>query len=261
MVGPPTINVYIVNEFVRGQDDISSLRLFIAGGAPVPSEIIKRFEAISGGGRVAHAYGATEVLCYVSADPVFGERRIAAAGMAIGSARISIIDDNRVELKAGETGEIFIQGDTVGSGYWGDPEMTAKAFADGGWLSGDIGRLDEDGYLYIVDRKKDLIISGGFNIYPIEVENLLYTHPAVKMCAVIGVPDAEKGEIPVALLTRSESGSDVDASAIISFCRENLSAYKVPRRVHFVEALPLSPVGKILKREIRRQLESGELPI
>ncbi len=257
MLGPPTIYVYMVNEIVAATDDISSLRLCIAGGAPVPPEIIRSFERVSGA-RVSQGYGATEVVGYVTADPTVGERRIGAAGLPLGGSAITIVDDDGNPVPTGQTGEIFVEGDTIGAGYWGDPAATAKAFVRGGWLSGDVGRLDEEGYLYVVDRKKDLIISGGFNVYPIEVENLLYSHPAVKLCAVVGYPDAVKGEIAIALIVANDrSATEED---IARFCRAKISAYKVPRRVLFVDSLPTSSVGKILKREIRAQLARDGLP-
>lgn len=258
MAGPPTVYVYLINEFDPARDDISTLRLCIAGGAPVPTEIVTRFEALSGG-RVAQGYGATEVVSYVTADPLVGERRIGSAGLPIGSTTIAILDDHGQPAVAGEVGEVCIDGDTVGVGYWGDAETSSKAFTQAGWLSGDIGRLDEDGYLYIMDRKKDLIISGGFNIYPIEVENVLYAHPAVAMCAVVGLPDPIKGEIPVAVIQR-KSGASTSEDEFITYCRDQVSAYKAPRRVMLVDSLPLSPIGKVLKRELRSRL-AAENPI
>ena len=252
MAGPPTVYVYMVNEFNPARDDISSLRLCIAGGAPVPTEIITRFEALSGG-RVAQGYGATEVVSYVTADPLVGERRVGSAGLPIGSTTITILDDDGQPVGKGQVGEVCVDGDTVGSGYWGDAETSSSAFTPAGWLSGDIGRLDEDGYLYIMDRKKDLIISGGFNIYPIEVENLLYAHPAVAMCAVVGLPDPIKGEIAVAVI-QPKAGSRTTEDEFIAYCRDKVSAYKAPRRVMLVDSLPLSPIGKVLKRELRTRL-------
>jgi len=255
MVGPPTVYIYMVNEFDPKKDDITSLRLCIAGGAPVPAEIITRFEALSKG-RVSQGYGATEVMTYVTADPLVGERRIGSCGLPIGSASITILDDNGNELPAGELGEVCVDGDSVGSGYWGDPEQSARTFSPKGWLSGDLGRIDETGYLYIVDRKKDLIISGGYNIYPIEVENLLYKMKGVNLCALVGLPDPQKGEIAVAMIV-PDAAADLTAESVIAFCRENVAAYKVPRKVVFMDQLPLSPAGKILKRELRKSLQSG----
>lgn len=252
LAGPPTIFIYLVEGFDAAVDDLSSLKLCIAGGAPVPTEIIKRFEArISG--RVSQGYGATEVLAYVTADPLVGQRKLGSAGLPIGSTSITILDEEGAPVPVGELGEICIDGDTVGCGYWGDADATARAFTPNGWLSGDIGRLDEEGYLYIVDRKKDLIISGGFNIYPIEVENLLYALPDIRLCAVVGLQDTTKGEIAVAAVKLAPD-SNLSEDAIMAYCRENLSAYKVPRRVFFVDELPMSPIGKVLKRQLRESL-------
>jgi acyl-CoA synthetase (AMP-forming)/AMP-acid ligase II len=257
-LGPPTIFIYMANEFDPEHDDLRSLKLCIVGGAPVPTEVIKRFESLSGC-RLVQAYGATEVTGAVAADPIVGQRKSGSAGLPIGCSAISIVDDHGNGVPSGQLGEIRISGDTVGAGYWNDPELTAAAFTPQGWLSGDIGRLDEDGYLYIVDRKKDLIISGGFNIYPIEVENLLYSHPSVKMCAVVGVPDREKGEIAVAVIVPRDQ--TLTEKEILEFCRCNISAYKVPRRVAIVDALPTNPLGKVLKREIRSNLAAQDRTI
>lgn len=256
VLGPPTIFVYMVNEYDPGTDDLSSLRLGLVGGAPVPTEVLTRFEALSGA-RIVQAYGATEVTGGVAIDPRVGTRKLGSAGLPIGSSRLAIVDDDGNELASGETGEIRVQGDTVGAGYWGDREGTAAAFTDKGWLSGDIGRIDDEGYLYVVDRKKDLIISGGFNIYPIEIENLLYAREDVRLCAVIGVPDPEKGEAAVAVIV--PRGAPPEPDEIIAYCRDSLASYKAPRRVIFVSEIPTNPVGKVLKRELRASLAAGEL--
>lgn len=256
VLGPPTIFVYMVSEFDPETDDLSSLRLCLVGGAPVPTEVLTRFEALAGA-RIVQAYGATEVTGGVAIDPIVGTRKLGSAGLPIGSSRLEIVDDDGRELPAGELGEIRVQGDTVGAGYWGDAEASAKSFTARGWLSGDIGRLDEDGYLYVVDRKKDLIISGGFNIYPIELENLLYSHPDIRLCAVIGIPDAHKGEVAVAVIV--PRAIPPQAEEIIAYCREHIAAYKVPRRIFFVDEIPTNPVGKVLKRELRALLAAGEL--
>src|SRR5690606_24502542 len=135
-------------------------------------------------------------------------------------------------------GEVVIGGDCIAAGYWADEEATRESFTEMGWKSGDLGYVDEDGYLFIVDRKKDVIIAGGHNVYPLEIETLLYKHPAVAMCAVVGAPDESKGEIPVAVIVRSE-GSAVTEAEIIHYCRENLAAYKAPRAVHFIDRMPV----------------------
>ena len=261
--GTPTMFVYLCNEFDPARDDLSSLRLAVTGGAPVPVGILKQFNEAFGV-PLMQIYGATESTGYNTGEPLIGVRKWGSAGVPIGSSTISIVDDAGRSLPAGERGEVLIAGDCVGKGYWDDAQASANAFTAAGWLSGDIGYLDEDGYLFIVDRKKDLIISGGYNIYPLEVEDLLYQHPGVAVCALVGVADAVKGEIPVAVVVaRPGTPSDAASAAdIIDFCRRHIAAYKAPRQVYFVAEMPLGPSGKILKRELRRRIaEQLLLPV
>ncbi|MFO1195401.1 MAG: AMP-binding protein [Burkholderiaceae bacterium] len=255
IAGTPTMFVYLCNEFDPARDDLSSLRLAVTGGAPVPVEVMAQFEA-SFGVRLVQIYGATETTGYNTGEPLIGVRKLGSAGVPIGSSSITIVDDDGRALPAGERGEVLIGGDCVGKGYWHDADASAKAFTAGGWLSGDIGYVDDDGYLFIVDRKKDLIISGGYNIYPLEVENLLYKHPSVAVCALVGEADAVKGEIPVAVVV-PKPGVEPGAAAgaeLIEYCRRHVAAYKAPRRVYFIEQMPQGPSGKILKREIRARI-------
>ena len=254
--GTPTMYVYIVNEYDPAQHDLRSLRVCTTGGSPVPQPVIQRFEALSGA-RVTQVYGATETCGQNVMEPTVGVRKPGAAGLPVGSSRIAIVDDDGKPLPAGQVGEVIIEGDCVAAGYWQDETATREAFTGDGWRSGDLGYLDEDGYLFIVDRKKDVIIAGGHNIYPLEVETLLYKHPATAMCAVVGLPDESKGEIPVAVIVRT-SGSDVSAEDIITYCRQNLAAYKVPRVVHFVDEMPVE-AAKIRKRELVRALREQDL--
>lgn len=258
--GTPTMFVYLCNEFDPTRDDMSSLRLAVTGGAPVPVGILKQFNDAFGV-PLMQIYGATECTGYNTGEPLIGVRKPGSAGVPIGSSTISIVDDAGRSLPAGERGEVLIGGDCVGKGYWDDAAASAKAFTPQGWLSGDIGYLDEDGYLFIVDRKKDLIISGGYNIYPLEVEDLLYKHSGVAVCALVGVADAVKGEIPAAVIV-AKPGTPSDATAaadITDFCRRHIAAYKVPRQVYFITEMPLGPSGKILKRELRRLIAEQQL--
>lgn len=257
MAGAPTMFLYMLREFDPQRHDLSSMRLAIAGGAPVAPEIMAQFEEATGV-PILELYGATEVSGGATAQPLIGVRKRGSAGVPLGSSRIAIVDDNGAPVPTGDTGEVRVSGDIVGAGYWGDKETTAASFTDAGWLSGDIGYLDDDGYLFIVDRKKDVIIAGGYNIYPIEVEDLLFSHPNVGVCAVIGVPDSDKGEIPAAVLI-PRAGHTLDPAALHAFCRENLAAYKVPRRLFTVDEMPHGPTGKILKRTLREWLTEGHL--
>lgn len=254
--GTPTMYVYLVGELDPARDDLSSLRLCTTGGAPVPQVIMQKFEAASGS-RVVQVYGATEVLGQVVMEPTVGIRKPGSAGLPVGSSRISILDDDGQILPQGQIGEVAISGDCVSLGYWRDAEATAKSFTSQGWLSGDLGYIDEDGYLFIVDRKKDLIIAGGFNIYPLEVETVFYKHPDVAVCAVVGVADESKGEIPVVVIVR-KAGTAAGADELIAFCREHLSAYKSPRRVYFIDEMPVQ-AGKIRKRDLIDMIGKGQL--
>jgi len=257
MAGAPTMFLYMLREFDPGRHDLSSMRLAVAAGAPVSPEILAEFEKTTGV-PILELYGATEVSGGATAQPLVGVRKRGSAGVPLGNARIAIVDEDGAPVPTGETGEVRISGDIVGVGYWGDEETTAASFSEAGWLSGDIGYVDEDGYLFVVDRKKDVIIAGGYNIYPIEVEDLLFSHPDVGVCAVIGVPDDVKGEIPAAVLIPRADRS-LDPAALIAFCRENLAAYKVPRRWFTVAEMPHGPTGKILKRTLRVWLDQGHL--
>jgi acyl-CoA synthetase (AMP-forming)/AMP-acid ligase II len=170
------------------------------------------------------------------------------------------VDDAGVDVPTGVAGEIIVKGDQVLSGYWRNPEATAGSFTDGWFHSGDVGRWDEDGYLYIVDRKKDMILTGGENVYPREVEEVLYRHPAVVEAAVLGAPDPKWGEKVVAVVCVRE-GHAVTGADIVAFCREEIAGYKKPKHVVFIEALPKNASGKVLKRELRDRIAAGELAL
>ena len=254
--GTPTMYVYMVNEVDPAKHDLSSLRICTTGGSPVPQPVIRRFEDLSGA-RVTQVYGSTETSGQNVMEPTAGIRKAGSAGLPVGSSRISILDDDGNLVPQGEIGEVIILGDCVAQGYWQDEKATAEAFGNGGWKSGDLGYVDEDGYLFIVDRKKDVIIAGGHNVYPLEIEALLYKHPAVAICAVVGAPDESKGEIPVAVIVKAE-GQDVSADEITRYCRENLAAYKAPRAIHFIDKMPVE-AAKIRKRELVLALRDNRM--
>lgn len=254
--GTPTMYVYMVNEVDPLKHDLSSLRICTTGGSPVPQPVIRRFENLSGA-RVTQVYGSTETCGQNVMEPTAGIRKPGSAGLAVGSSRITIIDEEGRALPQGEVGEVVISGDCVSRGYWGDEAATAEAFRDGGWKSGDLGYVDEDGYLFIVDRKKDVIIAGGHNVYPLEIEALLYKHPAVAMCAVVGAPDESKGEIPVAIVVKAQ-GQETSSHELIGYCRDNLAAYKAPRAIHFIDTMPVE-AAKIRKRDLVLALREDRL--
>ena len=255
--GTPTMFTFILNEYDQNLHDLSSLRICLAGGAVLVPSLVAAFEARIGA-RLVNVYGSTEVATYVTAEPLNGGRMDGSVGLPIGDTTIDIVDDNGNPVSNGAHGEILIGGDTVGPGYWRDPETTAAAFPDGRWLSGDIGYVGENDHVFVIDRKKDVIICGGFNIYPGEVEDVLYSHDGVALCALVGLADDVKGELPVAYIVRAENTSPTGAE-LIAWCRENLAAYKAPRYVVFKDALPLGPTGKILKKELRTMVQKEEL--
>lgn len=250
LAGTPTMFVYMWKGYDPARHDLSSMRLAVAGGAPVAPRVLDAAERELGL-TVTQIYGATESCGYVTGEPVVGVRRRGSAGPAFGSSTITVVDDDGAPLPTGEVGEIVIGGDCLGVGYWRDAEATAAAFTPLGWRSGDLGHLDDEGYLWVVDRKKDVIISGGYNIHSLEVEDVLYRHPAVGMCALVGLPDEVRGERAVAFVVPAGPVHEGLAEDVVGFCRDELAAYKVPREVRFVDDLPLGPSGKILKRELR----------
>jgi long-chain acyl-CoA synthetase len=220
----------------------------VSGGAALPVELLRGFEAAFGC-VILEGYGLSETSPVASFNHPDAERKPGSIGTPIAGVEMRVVDADGRELAVGEVGEIAIRGHNVMKGYWGQPEATAAAIPDGWFRTGDMGRKDDDGYFYIVDRKKDLIIRGGFNVYPREIEEVLYEHPAVLEAAVIGLPHPTHGEevgAAVALCPGSVTSSD----ELRDYVKERVAAYKYPRHVWLVDALPKGPTGKILKREI-----------
>jgi long-chain acyl-CoA synthetase len=252
MSAVPTMLVYLLNYPDAARFDTSSMRLWGSGAAPLPLEIVEPFEQ-KFGGRILEGYGLTEASPVVSAHRLSGVRKLGSVGQALPGVAVAILDDADRPLPPGELGEVCVQGPNVMQGYYRLPGETARTLRNGWLHTGDVGRLDADGYLYIVERKKDLIIRGGFNIYPREVEDVLYAHPAVAEAAVVGVGDALMGEEVLAFVAL-KPGAATDAGALIGFCQERLARYKCPRQIRFVDALPKSPIGKILRKELRSRV-------
>ncbi len=226
------------------------LRLCISGGAPLPAEILREFTERMPVPLI-EGYGLSEASPVVALNPIKGPWRAGSIGVPIPGVEISVQDDDGKILGVSETGEICVRGANVMMGYWNQPEETAKAFRDGALLTGDIGHRDADGFFYITDRKKDMLLVNGINVYPREIEEVIYKFAGVKEAAVVGVPDARRGEQPVAFISAQE-GSTLDPKAIQQFVRERLADYKVPKRVTVLPALPRNASGKILKTELRR---------
>ncbi len=232
--------------------DLSSLRYVSSGGAPLPGEVEQEFSRRVPSVTVRQGYGLTETAALISSTPVGRERR-GSVGLPVPDTEVRILDDEGRELPAGEPGEVCCRSPGVMRGYWNAPEATAQALRDGWLHTGDIGYLDEDGYLFIVDRKKDLIIRGGFNVYPRDVEDALVEHPSVQMAAVVGRPDTVHGEEIVAFVALS-AGAEATSEELIAWSREHIGAYKYPRELHFVDAVPLTTVGKVDRKALRAQL-------
>jgi long-chain acyl-CoA synthetase len=209
------------------------------------------FERITGG-KLVEGYGLTETCSPTHINPLSGTRKIGTIGVPLPNTLSKIVDaETSKDCPVGEIGEIAIQSPQVMLGYWNKPEETAQVMLDGKWfLTGDLGKMDEDGFFTVVDRKKDMFIVGGFNVYPREIEEVLYQHSKVLEAAAIGIPDLARGENIKAYVVL-KPGETATAEEIIAFCRENLTRYKVPREVEFRDALPKTMVGKILRRALR----------
>lgn len=252
--GSPTIYVDLCERFDPDVHSMASIGRAITAGAPAPEALIERFHALTGV-RLTQIYGATETTGAVTCEALVGSTRPGTVGRPVGATTVSIVGADGQALPAGEVGEIRVAGDLVGPGYVHDPEQTAAAFGKDGWLSGDLGYLDEEDFLFLVGRKKEMIISGGNNIYPAEVEALITQHASVATCAVIGIDDARRGEIPIAVIVLRTGAEAPSEAEIIGFCAERLSAYKVPRAVHFATDLPLGPTGKVIRAELRARYQ------
>jgi long-chain acyl-CoA synthetase len=249
MSAVPTMLVYLLNFPDADRFDTHSMRVWGSGAAPLPVEIVEPFER-KFGGRILEGYGLTEASPVVSAHRLSSPRKLGSVGRAIPGVEISIQDDLDRPLPAGELGEVCVRGRNVMVGYYRNPEETARTVR-AGWLhTGDMGRLDQDGFLFIVERKKDLIIRGGFNIYPREVEEVLYAHPKVAEAAVVGMKDELMGEDVLAFVVL-RSGERASAEEIGAFCEGRLARFKCPKQIRVVESLPKSPIGKILRKELR----------
>ncbi len=240
--------------------DVSSLRLLLHGGSPIATEVVRRASSAFPGTEFAHVYGATETAPLVSGirneQLCLDEPRGRSCGQALIGVQLKIVDEHGSELPAGEVGEVAAKGPNIMQGYWRKPEQTAEVLRDGWYHTGDLGRMDADGYLYLVDRAKDMIVTGGENVYCSEVEEALYKHPAVLEAAVIGVPDGKWGEAVHAVVVQREP---VSADELIEFCRGHIAGYKLPKGITFSETeLPKSGPGKILKRELRKPFWEGK---
>jgi len=260
----PALYVAINNYPEIDKFDVSSIKACISGAAPLPVEVQQKFQQLTGG-RLVEGYGLSEATPVTHANPIYGENRIGTIGLPFPSTDARIVDTETgtQDLPPGEVGELAVRGPQVMKGYWQMPTETANVLRDGWLYTGDMARMDEDGYFQIVDRKKDMILgAGGFNIYPREVEEVLYQHPKVKSAAAVGVPVPGKGERVKAYVVLKE-GETATEEEIIEFCRENMTRYKVPKFVEFRQDLPMTMVGKVLRRvlleeEKKKLAEQGQ---
>lgn len=249
--GVPTMYIQLLNHPELSKYDLSSLQTCICGAAPMPLEVARQWRD-KFGIDIWEGYGLSEATT-VNCGNIAGRRppKYGSIGKCYQKCNtIKIFDDEDHELPPGQTGEIVIKGPGVMKGYWNKPEETASAIRNGWLHTGDVGHMDEDGYIYITDRKKDLIIRGGENIYPKEIENILYMHPDVLEAGVIGIPDPVYGEAVKAFVALKTPGAVTEAE-LLAFCKEHLPSYKRPKAIQFLDSLPKSAVGKILRRELR----------
>jgi long-chain acyl-CoA synthetase len=257
--GVPTMYIAILRHPNLAKYDLRSVRACISGAAPLPNEVRKQFEATTGG-RLVEGYGLTEASPVTHCNPMNGlVKECIGIPFPDTDARLVDPDDPSREVARGEAGELAVRGPQVMKGYWNHPAETAMVLRDGWLLTGDIAKMDEDGYFSIVDRKKDLILCSGYNVYPREVEEVLFMHPAVAEAAAIGIPDAYRGESVKAFVVL-KTGMPATEAEIVAFCKERLAAFKVPKAIEFTKDLPKSLVGKVLRRELRER-ELAKSPV
>jgi long-chain acyl-CoA synthetase len=252
--GAPALFAALLNSPAVADADLSSVRVISSGAAPMPVEMINRLRALAPDAVVTEGYGLTEVTMAATLGPVHrsGIRKVGTVGVPVFDTEVRILSPEGTPVAAGERGEVCVRGPQVMAGYHNRPDATADVLVDGWLHTGDIGVLDEDGYLSIVDRIKDMLLYKGYNVYPRELEELLAAHEGVLAAAVVGKPDADVGELPVAFVV--PSGPSVTADDLMAAVNEQVVAYKRLREVRLVDQIPVSAAGKILKRELRARL-------
>jgi len=247
--GVPTMYAAMLHHPAAASADVSSLRVCVSGGAAMPVEVLRGFEAAFGA-MILEGYGLSETSPVASFNHPDRVRKPGSIGTPIEGVEMRVIDSAGADVPMGEVGEIVIRGHNVMKGYWGRPEATAEAIPDGWFRTGDLAKFDEDGYFFIVDRKKEMIIRGGYNVYPREIEEALYEHPAVAEAAVVGIPDESLGE-EVGAAVALKPGATATPDELRAFVKERVAAYKYPRMVWLVDELPKGPTGKILRRSVK----------
>jgi long-chain acyl-CoA synthetase len=249
--GVPAIYIALMAHPKVDSFDLSSIRICNTGAAPLPVEVMRKFEQKTGS-KIIEGYGLSEASPVTHSNPLEGTRKPGSIGIALPDTDCRIVDSETgtVEMPAGQVGELTVRGPQVMKGYWKNEKETLDSLRDGWLHTGDLATMDDSGYVFIVDRKKDMVISGGYNIYPREIEEVLYEHPKVLEAAAIGVPHPQKGEA-VKVFIVPKQGETLDRQEILDWCREKLAAYKVPKEVELRDSLPMTIVGKVLRRELR----------
>ncbi len=261
-LGVPTMLAALAEEQHARPRDTRTLRGLFHGGSPMATEVIRRAASAFPGAELAEVYGATELsplaTCLRHEQDLVDSPRARSCGQPIPGIELLVLDEDGRECEPGRVGEVTVNGPNVMAGYWNKPEQTAAVLGERGYRTGDLGHMDEEGYLFLVDRSKDMIVSGGENVYSTEVEEVLYRHPAVLEAAVFGVPDERWGEAVHAVVVPREAHAQVDPAELVDFCRQHIAGYKLPKAIELrAEPLPKSGPGKVLKRELRAPFWEG----
>ncbi len=253
----PTMYVGVLNHPEASKYNLTSIKGCFSGAAPLPVEVIRDFEAKTGS-QICEGYGLSETSPVVTTNPFGGKTKPGSIGLPVADTDVKVVDlaEGTREMPVGEAGEIIIKGPQVTSGYYKMPKETEGTLRDGWLYTGDIGKMDEEGYFYIVDRKKDMIIAGGYNIYPREIDEILFEHPKILEACAVGIPDPYRGETVKAFVVL-KPGETLTEEEVIKYCAEKLAKYKIPKKVEFINTLPKSGVGKILRKELRA-MEMGK---
>ncbi|MHA1803934.1 MAG: AMP-binding protein, partial [Promethearchaeota archaeon] len=257
IVNVPTLYLMLIQDPKFRKLDLSSVRVYVSGAAPFPSESIKEFESIVGEHKLLEVYGMTEASPIVTMNPYLGKRKIGWVGVPVSNTEVKIVDvsDKTKEVPLGEAGEIAVKGPQVFKGYWNKPEETKNALKEGFFYTGDVGMMDEDGFIKIVDRTKDMIIVSGFKVFSKEVDDKMNKHPLIELASCVGVPDPERpGSELVKLFVKLNEGiqpTEEVKQDILNYARENLAKYKVPKIIEFVPNIPLTVIGKVDKKALR----------